>query len=388
MALHTIAVSVIEKYKNSFNEDPIVVRSPGRVNIIGEHTDYNDGFVLPAAIDKYTYIAINKRTDDIIKLISGNYKDEFESSLTTLAPTDKGWPNYILGVADQMIKRGYQLKGFNVVIEGDVPIGSGLSSSASVECATAFALNKLFQLNINAIELIQIAQKAEHTFAGVLCGIMDQFISVLGKKDHVIKLDCRSLAYEYEPLDLKGIKIVLLNTNVKHSLASSEYNTRHQQCKEGIKILQQHIPGINSLRDATIQMLQQYVEPVDKLIFNRCKYVVEENTRLLNACDYLKKGDIKALGKEMFATHEGLSKAYEVSCKELDFLVGLAKNNTDVLGARMMGGGFGGCTINLVKEEGVTSLIARISNDYKYKMNKDITPYIVTTADGASVIQW
>lgn len=362
-----------------------MVRSPGRVNIIGEHTDYNEGFVLPAAIDKAIYIAINKRDDDEIHLYAQDYKQSYQSSLSTVAPTEKGWPNYILGVVDQLQKRGAQLQGFNLVIDGDVPLGAGLSSSAAVECATAFALDHLFHLNFEKIELVKAAQLAEHTFAGVLCGIMDQFASMFGKKDNVIKLDCRSLEYEYVPLELKGYKILLLNTNVKHSLASSEYNTRRQQCEQGAAWIREKHSEVKSLRDVNMQMLNEIVKPKDQLIYLRCKYVVEEIERLLTGCENLKQGNIKALGEKMFRTHEGLSKEYEVSCKELDFLVNAVKGNDAVLGARMMGGGFGGCTINLVKEDAIDGLVERISKDYQQAMNLELTAYIAGIEDGSSL---
>ncbi len=241
-------------------------------------------------------------------------------------------------------------------IEGDVPIGSGLSSSAAVECATAFALNELFQLGIEKMDLAFIGQKAEHEFARVMCGIMDQFASVFGKKDHVIRLDCQSMEYEYEPLKLEGYKILLLNTNVKHSLASTEYNTRRQQCEAGVELVKSHHPEVKTLRDVTMPMLDKYVANEDPVIYKRCKYVVEENERLLAACEDLKRGDIRSMGKRMYQTHDGLSKEYEVSCKELDFLVEAVRNNPEVLGARMMGGGFGGCTINIVKESSIKEI--------------------------------
>src|SRR5688572_478521 len=325
-----------EKFKSLFNSEPLLIRSPGRVNIIGEHTDYNEGFVLPAAIDKAIYIAIGKRDDDIIHLYAQDYQQSHEVTLTTVAPTDKHWPNYILGIVDQLQKRGYNLGGFNLVIDGDVPLGAGLSSSAAVECATAFALNELFKLGIEKIEMVKMAQLAEQTFAKVMVGIMDQFASMFGKKDHVIKLDCRSLEYEYVPLDLKGIKILLLNTNVKHSLASSEYNTRRQQCEQGVAWVKEKHPEVKSLRNVTMEMLHKHVAAKDEIIFKRCKYVIEENIRLLEGCEDLKEGNVEALGKKMFRTHEGLSKEYEVSCKELDYLVDHVKNNPAVLGARMM----------------------------------------------------
>ncbi len=381
-----MAKAVLERYEKEFGGKPVIVRSPGRVNIIGEHTDYNEGFVLPAAIDRAAYVAVGPRQDDTISLYSEHFNESYEVKLGNLKPTDKGWPNYVLGVADQMIKRGYALKGFNLVLDADVPIGAGLSSSAAVECATAYALNEIFDLDIEKLELVKIAQKAEHTFAGVLCGIMDQFASVHGKKDHVIKLDCRSLEYEYVPLKLEGYKLLLLNTNVKHSLASTEYNTRRQQCEQGVALVKAHHPQVKSLRDVTPEMLEQYVAPADETIYRRCKYVVEENIRLLSGCEDLKNGHIEDLGQKMFATHKGLSKEYEVSCQELDYLVDYVKGNKDVLGARMMGGGFGGCTINIVKEEAIEGLVQKVSADYRQAMNLELTHYIAVIEDGTTLI--
>jgi galactokinase len=289
-------------------------------------------------------------------------------------------------VVDQLQKRGYQLGGFNLVIDGDVPLGAGLSSSAAVECATAYALNHIYSLGAEKLELVKAAQLAEHTFAGVLCGIMDQFASMFGKKDHVIKLDCRSLHYEYVPLDLKRYRILLLNTNVKHSLASSEYNTRREQCEQGVAWIKKHYPHVNSLREATMQMLNEHVAGRDQVIYKRCKYVVEEIERLLTGCEDLKAGNLKALGEKMFRTHEGLSKEYEVSCKELDFLVQEVKGEASVLGARMMGGGFGGCTINLVKEEHIDALVEKISKDYKAAMDLELSAYVAQIEDGTGLV--
>jgi len=377
---------VLDDFKRNFNDQPVVVRSPGRVNIIGEHTDYNNGFVLPAAIDKAIYVAVAPRHDEAIKLYSGEFDESFESSLDDLKPTDKGWPNYILGVADQLKKGDYKIRGFNLAVDGDVPIGSGLSSSAALECATAFALNEIFKLGIDRKKLAFIGQKAEHEFAGVRVGIMDQFASIFGRKDHVIKLDCQSLEYEYVPLKLEGYKILLLNTNVKHSLGSSEYNTRRAQCEQGVAWVKEHHPDVNSLRDVTMDMLHKYVEPKDALIYRRCKYVVEEKERLLTGCDDLKKGDLESLGKKMFRTHEGLSKEYEVSCAELDFLVDAVRNNPGVVGARMMGGGFGGCTINIVREEAIPALVKEVGQSYQKNMGKELTAYIAEVEEGTSLI--
>ncbi len=365
----------------------IIVRSPGRVNIIGEHTDYNEGFVLPAAIDKAAYVAISLRADDEIHLTAADLNETFSTTVSALKPVgDVSWPNYILGAVAQFVKRGVKLPGFNAVLSSDVPMGAGLSSSAAVECATVFALDHLLQTNIDRIAMVGMAQKAEHEYAGVMCGIMDQFASMMGKKDHVIKLDCRSLEYAYVPFKLDGIKIVLLNTNVKHSLASSEYNTRRNECTQAVEWIKAHHPEVTSLRHATIAMLDEHVLPKDKLIDQRSRFVVEEIDRLLTGCADLQQGDIAALGKKMFATHDGLSKMYAVSCKELDFLVDFVRNRPEVIGARMMGGGFGGCTINLVKEEAIDALIAAVKPAYEAATGLQLDYYIASIENGTEII--
>lgn len=371
--------------REKFNEDPLIIRSPGRINIIGEHTDYNDGFVLPAAISKAIYVAISKRDDDAIHLHAVDFNEDFTTSVSEIHPVQKHWANYVLGIVDQLQRKNLPVKGFNVVIDGDVPVGAGLSSSAALECATVFALDELFDFKLSKIEMVQMAQKAEHAFVGVKVGIMDMFACMFGKSEHAIKLDCRSLQYEYVPLHLNTIKIVLLNTNVKHSLASSQYNIRRQQCELGVAWINKKYGSVNSLRDSTIAMLDECVLPKDVLIYKRCRYVVEENLRLLNACRDLEKDDIRALGKKMFATHEGLSKDYEVSCRELDFLVDAVKKNDAVLGARMMGGGFGGCTINLVKEDAVEKLIHEVARQYEEKMKLPLTAYIAQIENGTGI---
>ena len=373
-------------FQKKFGTTCLIVRSPGRVNLIGEHTDYNNGFVLPAAIDKAAYVAIAKRTDNKVVMYATAFNQDFEISLKEIKITTLGWPNYILGVIDQIQKTGVELGGCNLLIDGDIPIGAGLSSSAALECATLFAFNELFGLQFTRIQMAFMAQKAEHDFAGVHCGLMDMFASLFGKKDHVIKLDCRSLEYEYVPLDIKGYKILLLNTNVKHALSSSEYNTRRIQCEQSITWIQQQEPTVNSLRDATIEMLEKYVLPKDILIYNRCKYVVEENIRLISACADLENGNIEALGKKMFATHEGLKSLYEVSCPELDFLVDQVKGHPAVLGARMMGGGFGGCTINIVKEEAIESLVTMLEPLYEKHTQKQLSHYIASIEAGTSML--
>ncbi|HRN57970.1 MAG TPA: galactokinase, partial [Agriterribacter sp.] len=271
-------------------------------------------------------------------------------------------------------------------LDGDIIIGAGLSSSAAVECSVLYALNELFGLGLSKIEMVKMAQAAEHEFAGVKCGIMDQFASVFGKADHAIRLDCRSLEYQYVPLHMEGIRVVLFNSNVSHSLASSEYNTRRQQCEQGVAWVKKHMPEVQSLRDVSLEMLQEYVLPKDALIYKRCKYVLQENLRLLAACDDLKKGDIRALGQKMFRSHEGLSREYEVSCNELDWLVQYVRNEKAVLGARMMGGGFGGCSINLVKDNAIDALAEKISAEYRLATGLTLGVYAVQIADGTERI--
>lgn len=374
-------------FREHFQTEPLIVRSPGRINIIGEHTDYNEGFVLPAAIDKAAYVAVSLRSDDQIHLVAMDLNESFSVALDDIKPvTDKSWPNYILGSAAQFLKRGIKLPGFNLVLSSDVPIGAGLSSSAAIECATVFAFNELLQLNIDRLTMVQMAQQAEHEYAGVMCGIMDQFASMMGKKDYVIKLDCRSLEYEYVPFKLEGIKVLLLNTNVKHALASSEYNTRRKECESAAYLVGKHVQGIKSLRNVTEEMLDKYVLPEDALIDKRSRYVVQEIGRLLAGCKDLQHGDLSALGKKMFATHQGLSKMYEVSCKELDWLVNKVSTNANVLGARMMGGGFGGCTINLVKENAVEELVASLKTAYEKEMGLPLTYYVASTENGTEVL--
>ncbi len=365
-----------------------MVRSPGRINIIGEHTDYNEGFVLPAAIDKAAYIAISLRDDNQIHMRAIDLNESFSIQLADLKPVhDKSWPNYILGSAAQFIKRGLTLPGFNVVLISDVPIGAGMSSSAAVECATVFALNEILQANLDKLTMVHMAQKAEHEYAGVMCGIMDQFASMIGKKDHVIKLDCRSLAYEYVPFKMDGVKVVLLNTNVKHSLASSEYNTRRNECETAVAWVKKQVGNVNSLRDVTEDMLDRYVLPKDKLIDRRSRYVVQEIGRLLTGCDDLRQGDLNSLGRKMFATHIGLSTMYEVSCKELDWLVEYVRHHDAVLGARMMGGGFGGCTVNLVHESAIDELISILKPAYESEMKLPLTYYIVSIENGTEAVE-
>jgi galactokinase len=380
---------ILKIYKGTFPDGdlPTIVRSPGRVNVIGEHTDYNNGFVLPAAIDKAAYFAVSLRDDNEIHLYAHDLNEKFSIRVDELKPIgDISWPNYILGSVAQFQKENIKISGFNAVLTSDVPIGAGLSSSAAVECATAFALQQLLKTEFDRISLVRMAQMAEHEYAGVMCGIMDQFTSMMGKKDHVIKLDCRSLEFEYVPFKLDGVKVLLLNTNVKHSLASSEYNTRRKECDTAVEWVRKEVKGIDSLRDVSEKMLNKYVLPKDKLIDMRSRFVIQENERLLSGCEDLKRGDLWSLGRIMYATHDGLSKMYEVSCKELDWLVDFVKDNDAVLGARMMGGGFGGCTINLVKQDQIENLITSIMPAYEKVMGLPLSYYIASIEGGTQIV--
>lgn len=367
-------------------EPKVSVKSPGRINIIGEHTDYNDGFVLPTAIDKAVYVAVSDRDDDLIKLYAEDFQTLFESSLDSLAPTTEGWPNYILGVVNQLREQKLPIRGFNLYIDGDVPLGAGLSSSAAVECATGFALNVLFDLNLDRVALAKIGQQAEHTYAGVKCGIMDQFASILSKANHVVRLDCRDLSYTYEPLDLGKYTILLFNSNVKHALASTEYNDRREACEQGVAWIQEKYPQVSSLRDATTSMLNEMVLPKDETVFRKCQYVIKENLRVQAACVALHDGDLKELGRLMYQTHAGLRDDYQVSCPEIDFLVEYVSHFPEVLGARMMGGGFGGCTINIVHQSFVDLLIERIAPAYQAKFHKELDPIKIVPSNGTELL--
>lgn len=375
------------RFQELFDEQAtLVAKSPGRINLIGEHTDYNEGFVLPTAIDKAIYVGVSKRDDSRISLFAEDFNEGFEISLDELAPSEKGWPNYILGVVNQFVIRDLPISGFNLYLDGDVPLGAGLSSSAAVECAVGYALNELFQLGLSRVELAKIGQLTEHTYVGVNCGIMDQFASIMSKSGHVLKLDCRSLEVEYVPLELGDYEIVLLNTNVKHSLADSAYNKRRASCEKGVALVKEIYPEVNSLRDVSVDQLDELVAKVDTDVYTKCKFVIEENERLIKACNALKNGDIEELGNQLFAAHRAISSEYEVSCAELDFLVDFAANFDGVAGARMMGGGFGGCTINIVKKTALDEYVKSIATAYKNKFGFELTPIFIQVGNGTELI--
>jgi galactokinase len=381
METNAMVHKIAQCYTEHFDGVPQLYFSPGRINLIGEHVDYNDGFVMPAAIDKGAYFAVAANGTNHIHLYSLDFEDACNVPLDAVHKT-KGWPNYLLSVVNEFLLLGLPVQGFNAALVATVPRGSGLSSSAAVEGGLAYALNDIFGFALDRVALAQLCQRAEHNFPGVQCGIMDQFANLMGKKDHVVLLDCRSMAYAYYPLQLEGYAIVLLNSGVHHSLASSQYNLRRQQCETGLAAM-----GLASFREVKdLETLQTYRSQMDALIFQRCQYVVAEIGRTQQAAQYLHQGDLAAFGALMYATHEGLSQLYEVSCAELDFLVAQAQQNPAVLGARMMGGGFGGCTINLVKAGAVVEFVTSTSDAYEQAFAQKPAVYAVTLADGVTRI--
>ena len=365
----------------------VIAQAPGRINIIGEHTDYNKGFVLPAAIDKKTTVRLKRNEHSSrCRMLAGNLQEAIEFDLTNFQPKESGWENYMMGVVHELQQIGAEFSGFDCEFEGDVPIGSGMSSSASLECALATGLNKLFDLGFDKWQLIKACQLAEHNFVGIKCGIMDQFASTMGQKDQVMFLDCRSLEFDYFPFNLGDYQLLLLNTNVSHSLASSEYNTRRAACEEGVRILQTKFPKVHSLRDASFEMLLQMSEVIPTNIANRCRHIVLENDRVQMATKALLHKDFKQLGQLMYRSHFSLQKDYEVSCPELDYLVQQTLDKDYILGSRMMGGGFGGCTISIIEKEWVAPFTDLIVKNYKNQFGIDLSPYAVSIEDGAGLV--
>ncbi|MEO6283638.1 MAG: galactokinase [Dyadobacter sp.] len=386
-----IVDSIKEKYFLKFGntgdaEKIRVFRSPGRINLIGEHTDYNNGFVLPASVDKAVYFVISPREDDQVILYAADLNESYTFSLGDLSKPEKSWPHYQLGIIEQIQKNDLTIGGFQAAFGGDVPVGAGLSSSAALECCLLFALNEMYGLNLDRFNIVKMSQKAENEYVGVQCGIMDQFASAFGKEEAVIRLDCRSLEYEYFPFPMDEYLLVLCDTSVKHSLASSEYNTRRLECERGTAILQKYDSKVLSLRDASPELVEAHKDELADVVYRRCKFITEEIQRVQDACDLLIEGDMAAFGKKMYATHYGLQHEYEVSCPELDFLVAETQDNPAVLGARMMGGGFGGCTINLVKKEAVPEFEKQMKSAYLEKYQIDLPCYKVKITTGTEEI--
>ena len=375
---------ISKKFQELFNTTGSFYTSPGRINLIGEHTDYNGGFVFPGAIDKGMLAEIKPNGTGKVRAFSIDLDDYAEFGLTEEDAPKASWARYIFGVCREIIKRGGEIQGFDTTFAGDVPLGAGMSSSAALESTYAFALNELFDLNIDKFELAKIGQSTEHNYCGVNCGIMDQFASVFGQKGHLIRLDCRSLEYKYFPFDPEsaGYKLVLLDSVVKHELASSAYNKRRQSCERVVVAIKRNHPEVDFLRDATMEMLNEVKADVTAEDYMRAEYVIEEIQRVLDVCDALEKGDYETVGEKMYGTHHGMSKLYEVSCEELDFLNDIAKE-CGVTGSRMMGGGFGGCTINLVKADKYDAFVKKAFAEYAKKFGHEPKLYNVVISDGA-----
>ena len=375
-----------QKVRAAFNErfgsEGFVYASPGRINLIGEHTDYNGGFVFPGAVDKGMIAEIKPNGENKCKVYSLDLNDYAEFGLEESDAPEASWAKYIFGVCREIIKRGKEVKCFDAAFAGDVPLGAGMSSSAALESTFAFAMNDLYDLGIDKFELAKIGQATEHNYVGVNCGIMDQFASVFGKAGSLIRLDCRSLEYEYFPFNPVGYKLVLVDSVVKHELASSAYNKRRQSCEAAVKAIAAKYPDVKFLRDATMSMLNEVKSEISAEDFMRAEYVIEEIQRVLDVCEALKVGDYDTVGQKMYETHHGMSKLYEVSCEELDFLNDVAKRN-GVTGSRVMGGGFGGCTINLVKEEFYGKFIADAIASFTEKFGKQPKVYDVVIGDGS-----
>ena len=375
---------ISKKFQELFNTTGSFYTSPGRINLIGEHTDYNGGFVFPGAIDKGMLAEIKPNGTGKVRAFSIDLDDYAEFGLTEEDAPKASWARYIFGVCREIIKRGGEIQGFDTTFAGDVPLGAGMSSSAALESTYAFALNELFDLNIDKFELAKIGQSTEHNYCGVNCGIMDQFASVFGQKGHLIRLDCRSLEYKYLPFDPEsaGYKLVLLDSVVKHELASSAYNKRRQSCERVVVAIKRNHPEVDFLRDATMEMLNEVKADVTAEDYMRAEYVIEEIQRVLDVCDALEKGDYETVGEKMYGTHHGMSKLYEVSCEELDFLNDIAKE-CGVTGSRVMGGGFGGCTINLVKADKYDAFVKKAFAEYAKKFGHEPKLYNVVISDGA-----
>ncbi len=367
-----------ETFEKRFGGEGTFYASAGRINLIGEHTDYNGGFVFPGAIDKVIMAEIRPNGTDRVRVFSIDIDQYVEFGLKEEDAPTEGWARYIFGVCREVIKRGGTVKGFDAVFAGDIPLGAGLSSSAALESCFAFALNDLFNNNeIDKFELAKIGQSTEHNYCGVNCGIMDQFASVFGKKGNLIRLDCRSLEYEYFPFEPKDYTLVLIDSVVKHELKDSPYNRRRESCERVAKTL-----GVSTLRDADMDMLNAAKDKITAEDYFRAKYVIEEKQRVLDVCDALVRGDYETVGRKMYETHEGLSKDYEVSCEELDFLNDIAKEN-GVTGSRIMGGGFGGCTINLVPNHLHNKFITDAKQRFNEKYGHEPKVYDVIISDGA-----
>lgn len=378
---------LVNKVKNSFKDQfktkPLIVFSPGRINLIGEHTDYNDGFTFPAAINKGIALAISKSALNVSSVYAINKEELYEFTTENIKPIlDGGWKNYVLGVVAELQNLGKKLGNFNSVFAGNIPGGAGMSSSAALENSFVYGLNDLFELGLTKNEMILVSQKAEHNFAGVKCGIMDQYASMFGVKKSALLLDCRTIESKPYKIDFKEYKLMLINTNVKHDLSESAYNDRREVCEKISSLLQ-----ISALRDASKEDLDELIGKISDEEYQKALYIINENNRVKQFSEAINKDDIAALGDLLYQSHEGLSTKYKVSCEELDFLVDSAKECPNILGARMMGGGFGGCTINLVKKHEFKVFKKDISRKFRNKFKKECSVYSVKLSEGTHLVK-
>jgi len=386
------ASTIKNHFRQQFAAEPtLIVRAPGRINLIGEHTDYNGGFVLPAAIDRAIWLAVSPRTDDRLAFYATDLDEFFisEKSGDTAFQQEKTWANYLLGAVSEARKDGLNIGGLNVAFGGDVPLGAGLSSSAAIESGMMFALNEVFRLGLSRMDLVRLAQRGENNFVGMKCGIMDMFASVMGRANHVVRLDCRSLDFQYFPFKAEGLSLLLLDSGVKHQLVDSEYNTRRAECEAGVEVLKKFDPKIEALRDVAPSFLEKHRADLPPIIFRRCQFVVEEIARVETACAALQAGDFEQLGSLMFAGHDGLNLQYEVCVPETNFLVEQARSTSPdpsksrgVLGARQMGGGFGGCTLNLLRANEVAPFLTETTAAYRRAFGLELRAYPVRLTGG------
>ncbi|HEX3822083.1 MAG TPA: galactokinase [Candidatus Sulfotelmatobacter sp.] len=378
--------AIAQKFEQRFRHSPRTFRAPGRVNLIGEHTDYNEGFVMPAAVGFSTYVAIAPRTDRKLAIHSEQFPGDLEFDLDHLPQERTGsWCDYVLGVAVVLQRQGLKLPGANLLVYGEVPIGAGLSSSAAIEVASAFALLDLGNMKLPLLEIAKMCRRAENDFVGARVGIMDQFVSCMGKAGHVLFLDCRSLDYKLVPIP-PGIELVVCNTKVKHDLATGEYNRRREECEEGIRRFSKWNSAIHALRDVSLEMLEEHAEDLPATIAKRCTHVIRENARTIEAAQALAAGNLARIGMLMRESHQSLRDLYEVSCRELDIMVDSAEGLPGFIGGRMTGGGFGGCTINLVREQDAGSFAEQIAERYHKATGIEPQIYPCTAEDGAQQI--
>ncbi|MBA3768028.1 MAG: galactokinase [Acidobacteria bacterium] len=381
----------LDELRNAFNDlygvEPRLFGAPGRVNLIGEHTDYNDGFVLPMAIDRETVVAAAARDDRLVRVHSLNLDESCAFDLDEAAEAQRGiWLDYVEGVARVLESRGAHLNGADLVISSDVPVGAGLSSSAALELSIGLALVALSGANIERVALALAGQEAEHAFVGTKCGIMDQLVAALGRRGHALLIDCRSLEVEAIPINLESLAVVVCDTRVQHELSSSEYNKRRAECERGVELLREWLPGIRALRDVSPPEFEQYESRLPDTIRRRCRHVVTENARTLEAARSLRTGNREEMGQLMACSHRSLRDDYEVSCAELDALVEIAGDVEGVLGARMTGGGFGGCTVNLVRRDALLKFREVVSRKYNNATDHQTDIYIVEASDGVKEI--